>query len=106
MRIVNLTTEALNQSERGNMESYHAAAERIQDELNTPIELGFLAKVNYDTKTDRYVAVFEGQEKTAQIRVSEDVAEFLITNLRSGGGYWCGRMDKATLVDANHIRMK
>lgn len=73
-------------------------AETITLELNAPIDLSTLAKVNYDTKAGLYTALFVGGEKSATLRCTDEVADFLLNNLREPGT-WRGRTEKGILVD-------
>jgi hypothetical protein len=107
MRIVNQSSEALERIKDvpltpGNerMHKYQDAAAQIRAELNAPIELWRCDKIDYDTKTDRYVATFgHGNDKTAKVKATNAVAQFLITHYHEAG-YWIGRMEDGTLVDA------
>ncbi len=52
---------------------------RLQTEF--PIHFGVLISVNYDAKSDRYTAKFDGR---TTVRVSTDVAEFLLLHRQHG----------------------
>lgn len=105
MRIVKLGTEAHESLPSGNykIEEYQVAASKIRSELNAPIDLSVCIKVTYDSKTDRYTATFNASDKTATLKVTNAVAEFLTTNLRQYGSMQ-GRMENGVLVDVYLIQ--
>lgn len=115
MRVVNLGQEAeaaienLDAGSEVRVSQYKDAVARIRKgiEATAPIELMYVKNVRYDTKTDRYLATFtsgDGQ-KSSTLKVSNEVAEFLTTNLHLGAGSWHGRMANGVLVDAYMIRI-
>ena len=108
MRIVNLSSEAdaiLHAENPGiayTIENYKMAIAVVRGKLTTDIELSSLAGVEYDTKTDRYVARFGLSGKSTRLKCTNDVAEFLTRNLRTVGS-WQGRMEKGVLVDVDLV---
>lgn len=79
------------------------AQEEIRAGLNCPIELCYVQKVAHDVKTDRYQATFTASEKTAVLKVTDDVATFLTEHLRKHG-MWVGRIEKGVLVEVNLLQ--
>lgn len=88
------------------MEEYQRAAALVREKLNaeTPILVNSLVRVDYDTKTDRYVASFEGGGKTLKLKVTNQVAQFLATNI-SMYGSWQIHMIDGLVTDANLVQV-
>jgi len=107
MKVINLGEESHRAALAKNAD-YKVADVRVERDaivaaLNTPIELSSVVKVQYDTKAAMYLGTFSGQEKTATLKLTDEVAEFLTANLRVYGS-WSGRFDKGILVDVNLLQ--
>jgi hypothetical protein len=104
MRVAQISNEAHIEcsklGEKYTLQQYTSAAQAIQEAFNTPIELLYLSKITYDTKAAHYTATFTGSLKTATLKVSIEVGEFLTAHLRAPG-IWYGRMYQGVLVDVN-----
>ncbi len=107
MRIVNLNIEAtLKVQDAAPGLERHDLFVRYRDDikrsLDAPIDLKYIKKVEYDVKTDRYVATFMGNsdDPISKVKVTTEVAEFLMENLYHPGHWW-GRMKNGELVDVN-----
>lgn len=102
MRLVKLSEEAYeatkHEKDAYTHGAYQRAALEIKASLNAPIDLPGLVKVAYDAKTDRYTATFSSSEKTAILKVTNDVACFLAEHLKTPGS-WQGRLVGGVLVD-------
>ena len=102
MRSINISDEAFAKKESGEFNSTIEAAAAIRAELQAPLELAGLVAVNYDSKTDRYTATFEGSGKKAVLKVDNHVAAFWTENLHKSGS-WQGRMHAGVLIDVYRI---
>lgn len=74
-------------------------AEKVKASLNAPIDLGSVVRVEHESKMDRYVITFGGGDKSMKLKATDEVAAFVSEHMRKAG-YWMGRMEKGTLVDA------
>lgn len=94
MRIVKPLEETSGTNSR---ESIKALQDKLRAEY--PIYASLLLGVNYDTKTDRYVAKlgYIG-EKSSTVKVSDDVAAFMLANIELRGG-WYLKLEKGCAVD-------
>lgn len=104
MRIWQMTVEADKVKEGPTVEDYRKASEVIREQIRqeTSIEVNGLQRVDYDTKTDRYVATF-GTSKVLKLHVTNRVAEFLATNLMAYGA-WYVKMEDGLVTDANLVQ--
>jgi hypothetical protein len=84
------------------VERVRTERDAIQASLNTPIELNYVAKVAYSDKTDRYMITFLTGDRTAMLKATPEVAEFVTAHLNETGT-WMGRMEGGVLVDVNLI---
>lgn len=110
-RVVKLADEAhehlekagLNYPHEGKYKAYQEAVEAIKRTIEVTfgasIYLGYLEKVVYDHKSDRYAATFGQSRKHAVLKVNTAVAQFLTEHLKDSGGYWQGRMEEGVLVN-------
>lgn len=105
MKIVHIGTavyveEPIPQSPGGSK----AKHDGILADLNAPVYLGSTKKLNYDHKSDRYIATFFLSDgETLTLKVPNDVAAFIAEHI-SKAGYWLGRMEDGALVDAYLIQ--
>jgi len=108
MRIVSMSTEAMaalptDGPSEGRHGLYIAAAQAIRNDLNAPVELLGVSKVNYLEKSDQYTVTFTGQERSVTLKATDEVAMFIAANIREHG-CWQGRIEGGVLVDAYLVR--
>ena len=86
------------------IQNWQKAKDAVIKELNAPVDLGACRGVQHDNRTKVYSATFAcgvaaGEAPvTATVRLADDVAEFILANMRVSGR-WMGRLQSGTLID-------
>jgi hypothetical protein len=106
MQVIPITQLLYAEPKPATIEARKEKHDRILADLNAPIELGALAKVAYEAKSDRYAATFIPSEgKALTLKATNEVAAFLAEH-SAAHGYWKGRMEAGTLVDIYLIQIQ
>ena len=103
MEIIRINELVYAEPRPATVEARQEKHDKILADLNLPIYLGRCTAVTYDHKSDRYAVTSAASERKLTLKASNDVVAFIAAHI-DAPGYWQGRLESGTLVDASLIQ--